>query len=77
MTNDSPKANQLTEYKLADLGRDIGAIQAKLDGIYSSLSKFGERVGRTESRIDVLYWLIGLAVPTTSALTGVIISLIK
>lgn len=67
---------KLTNYRLEDMKEDITAIVKELREIRKSLAGFGPRIGKCESRIDTLYWLIGLAVPTTSAITGIIVSLI-
>ncbi len=68
---------ELIDYKQTELAKDIGQMQVKLDRIDKTLAKFGERIGKAESRIDTLYWLIGLAVPITSALTGVIVAFVN
>ena len=63
---------QLNEYRFTEMQRDFCIVFEKLDKIERSLSKFGERLGKAESRIDTLYWLIPVTITFTGVLVGVI-----
>ena len=78
----SSNNNRLTEYRFEEIRNDFVALNLKLDRLEQTLQRFGERIGKTESavnvnksRVDMLYWLIPVAITFTGTVVGIVVYL--
>lgn len=66
--------NKLNEYRFTEIQCDFREVKARLTDmdkvLNKTLQKFGERIGKCESRVETLYWLIPLSVAFTGVIVG-------
>ena len=63
---------KLTEYRFEELRADLCEIKRDVGELRKSIEKFGGRLGKVESRVDTLYWLIPVAITLTGLFVGII-----